>query len=63
MTEQRFVELELRYAYLERLVNELSDVVFEQGKTIDALRAELRRLRQHMDEPSDPIGNEKPPHY
>lgn len=62
-SESRLVELEIRYAHLERLVDDLSQVVFEQGKTIDALRAELLRFRQRLDEPSDPIRDEKPPHY
>jgi uncharacterized coiled-coil protein SlyX len=60
----RLTELELKYMRLERHVEELSGVVAEQQKTIDALVAELRttvaRLRD-MGEAVPP--GEKPPHY
>jgi len=60
----RLTELELKIMRLERTVEELSGVVAEQQKTIDALVAELRttttRLRD-LAEPTEPA--EKPPHY
>ncbi|HWL84667.1 MAG TPA: SlyX family protein [Polyangiaceae bacterium] len=57
-------ELEIRYSHLERLVDELNRVVFEQGKSIDALRAELLRMRTHMEQSDEgPPKDEKPPHY
>jgi uncharacterized coiled-coil protein SlyX len=60
----RLIELELKYMRLERHVEELSGVVAEQQKTIDALVKELHtatsRLRD-LGEPSPPA--EKPPHY
>ncbi len=60
----RLTELELKYMRLERHVEELSGVVAEQQKTIDALVAQLRattaRLRDMGQEASS---SEKPPHY
>jgi uncharacterized coiled-coil protein SlyX len=51
---------------LERTVEELSGVVAEQQKTIDALIRELRtttaRVRDLGDSPQTREG-EKPPHY
>jgi SlyX protein len=61
--ETRVVDLEIRYTHLERLVDELNRVVFQQSKEIDALRAELLRLRQRFDEPGGEIPDERPPHY
>lgn len=57
----RVVELELRYMMLERTVADLNEVVIEQGKIIERLKAELTALieRQPEQEPS----GEPPPHY
>jgi uncharacterized coiled-coil protein SlyX len=63
--ESRFVDLEVRYSYLEQAVRDLDGVVL-------ALRAEVERLRRRLEkleeaaggEPEDvPAHDEKPPHY
>jgi uncharacterized coiled-coil protein SlyX len=63
---ERLTEMELKYMRLERTVEELSGVVAEQQKTIDALVRELRattaRVRDLGDSPQTREG-EKPPHY
>jgi len=63
----RLTDLELRYMKLERLVDELSDVVATQQRSLDRLGAELARAiaRLHdLGERSEgPIPDEKPPHY
>ena len=61
--EPRLVDLEIRYTHLERQFAELSQVVFEQQKALEAVQKELARLRGHLEELGDPIVNEKPPHY
>jgi uncharacterized coiled-coil protein SlyX len=43
--EQRLVELELRYMRLERTVEELSDMIADQGRTITLLARELSNIR------------------
>ena len=60
----RLTELELKYMRLERHVEELSGVVAEQQKTIDALVAELRATTARLRDLGDaaPAG-EDPPHY
>lgn len=42
--EERIVELELRYAHLQDLVEKLSDVIVTQQREIDDLARRLREL-------------------
>jgi uncharacterized coiled-coil protein SlyX len=63
-TESRIVELELRYMTLERELGELSRIVAEQQRTIDALMADARRRREREEAQREPpIADERPPHY
>lgn len=62
-TETRFIELETRYAHVERQVAELSEVVFEQQRALDALRAQLRMMNARIEQQGDAPANERPPHY
>ena len=61
--ETRFTELEIRYSHLEHQFADLSDVVFGQQKTIEALQRELANIRVRLGELADPAVDEKPPHY
>jgi uncharacterized coiled-coil protein SlyX len=61
--EPRLVDLEVRYTHLERDVSELSQVVFEQQRTIDQLKKELAETRREVFAVGQPIRNEPPPHY
>ena len=61
--ESRLVDLELRFMKLERYAQELSDVVAEQQRRIEALLSETKRLRERATQDEPAIGNEKPPHY
>lgn len=63
--EARLVDLEVRYAWQEDLVEQLSDLVRDQQEQIDALRRELERLRDQMEGDPQEIGpaDEPPPHY
>lgn len=62
--DARVVDLELRFMKLERLAEELSDVVHQQRREIDALTAEVRRLRDRLsDEGAEVPDGERPPHY
>ena len=62
-TEPRFIALETRYAHLERQVAELSEVVFEQQRSLDALRAQLWMMNARLEQQGDAPANEEPPHY
>jgi len=63
--EERFVRLEIKCAYLEKLALDLNEVVITQGQLIDELVAKLERVeRQLRAGPDDEsIPHEKPPHY
>ncbi|HYE49338.1 MAG TPA: SlyX family protein [Azospirillaceae bacterium] len=66
--ERRLVELESRVAHYERMAEDLSSVVVAQGKAIDLLTRQLRRLTERFAEmesgwsPS-PQDEKPPPHY
>jgi len=66
--EHRLTELEMRLAHHERMAEELSSVMFEQGRTIDLLTAQGRRLRDRVAELESgmsraPQDEPPPPHY
>ena len=65
--ETRLVTLETRYTHLQRQVDELSQVVFDQQRLIDRLTQELTLLRSRVagvdDGSATLIVDERPPHY
>lgn len=65
--EDRLIELEIKAALAEDLLEELNRTVFHQQRQIEQLQQELRTLRQQMQavlpaEPPSP-NDEIPPHY
>ena len=64
--DERLTELEIRFTEQQRLLQELSDVVYAQQRTIDLLEAQLEVFRKMLEaEPGlvDAGQQEKPPHY
>jgi SlyX protein len=66
--EQRLIDLESRVAYHERMAEEMSQVLYQQGQTIDRLTAQMRRMRDQLAEvesglPRSPQDDRPPPHY
>jgi len=61
--EDRVTLLEVRYAHLEHLVGELSQVVFEQHKAMDRMGMELFILRNKLAGVEAGPKQEPPPHY
>ncbi|HZW22289.1 SlyX family protein [Noviherbaspirillum sp.] len=66
--ENRLVDIELKIAAQEDLVDTLNRMVYQQQKKIDELEAlctalarQLREVRESMSERGP--ANEKPPHY
>ncbi len=65
MSEERLLRLEEKIAYLERHVTAQDRAMLELTEDLDALRRELRRVRETRadagaaPEPAD----ERPPHY
>ncbi|XXF77976.1 SlyX family protein [Myxococcaceae bacterium GXIMD 01537] len=66
MDEARIIELEIRFTQQQELLEELSGVLYEQQRLIEALRAELGLLKKKVEaEPGmvDAKQHERPPHY
>lgn len=63
--EERFMNLEIKIAYLEDFVNQLQEVTVENQKTIENLRTENKILSGKIQDLQDNIDipNRKPPHY
>ncbi len=64
----RIDELESRLAHHEKMQEELSAVIAEQGKIIDQLREQARRQNDKLRELADDMsqkapGDVPPPHY
>lgn len=66
MSDQRLTTVEERYAHLEKLVHELSDVVYRQQQEIESLRTQVSQLQDKLTgDPGivDAAHQERPPHY
>jgi SlyX protein len=66
MDDSRLMELELRYMQQAELQQQLSDVLYTQQKTLDALKAEVELLKSKLaGDPGlvDAKQLERPPHY
>jgi len=67
--EDRLIALECRLAHHERMAEEISDVMVSQGRMIDVMSAEIRRLRARLGEIESggsqrlPQDEPPPPHY
>lgn len=67
-TEDRFIDIEIKLAHQEDLVESLNQRVYEQQKQIDKLEQLCAALAQHVrDQPqggaTGAAGHERPPHY
>lgn len=66
-TEQRLMELEIKAAFTEDLLDQLDQVIVRQQEQIDLLMRELAQLRQQPREEgaggSRPPHDDLPPHY
>jgi SlyX protein len=65
--EDRFINLEIKLAQQEDLVDTLNHTVYEQARRIDLLEAMLAKLAEHVrnNAHSGPntVLNDRPPHY
>ncbi len=65
-TDDRFITLETKFAYLEDFVQKLQEETVKQAKLVEILRTENRLLSERLHDISDSmeeIPNRKPPHY
>lgn len=66
MSDTRLENLEVKCAHLEKLVQELSEVLWAQQRELDALREQVRGVRDRLAaEPGlvDASRQDVPPHY
>ncbi len=68
MTEERIMELEIKAAYQDDLLQALNTIVTRQQQQIDRLEATCRLLNEKIKSLSSEIGSaesapEVPPHY
>jgi uncharacterized coiled-coil protein SlyX len=61
--DQRLVDLEIRYTHLEKQVEELSQVVFEQQLLLGRMGKDLLALRARLASTDEGAPDERPPHY
>jgi uncharacterized coiled-coil protein SlyX len=65
-TAERFARLESHLAHLEHQVEQLNEVVIEQGKTLDRLVKQVQvqsRTLETAELERAKANNPKPPHY
>lgn len=64
--EDRFVNIEIKIAQQEDLVDALNQTIYRQERRIDQLEAMVAKLAEHVrtlrDAGQGPV-NERPPHY
>jgi len=64
--EDRFINLEIKLAQQEDLVDELNKTIYRQERRIDQLEAMVAKMAEHVrtlrDAGQAPL-NEPPPHY
>lgn len=61
--EERLTELEIRYTHQQDLIEQLNDIVAQQGREIEALRAALDSMKRQVEAAGVTPPNEPPPHY
>ncbi|MCS0585191.1 SlyX family protein [Massilia pinisoli] len=64
--DKRLIDIEIKLADQENIVDGLNRTIYEQGRRIDHLEAMVAKLAEHIrtlrDAGQGPI-NERPPHY
>jgi SlyX protein len=64
--EDRFVDIEIKLAHMEDLVDSLNQTVYQQARRIDQLEGIVQQLAEHLralrEAGQNPV-NERPPHY
>ncbi len=64
--EDRFIDIEIKLAHQEDLVDELNQIVYQQARRVDQLEAMVAKLAEHIRTSAQSNAgptNDKPPHY
>lgn len=64
-TTERFILLETKIAYQEKLLHELSDLLRDKGLLLEQLALRIQRLEgaARGEDESAPLPHDRPPHY
>jgi SlyX protein len=63
MSDERLIDLEIRFSHQDDFIQQLNAVVIEQQKRIDSLEKAVLDLKRNINV-NDPVNSvEKPPHY
>jgi uncharacterized coiled-coil protein SlyX len=64
-SEQRFVRLEIKAAYLEKIAEELNEVVIAQSQQIGELKKRVDQLERQLQAGAEDreLSHDRPPHY
>jgi len=66
MNEKRIVDLEIRMTHLENYLNQLNEIVLENGNILKSIKREQGILKEQMNDVSSQLPGpeaKKPPHY
>jgi uncharacterized coiled-coil protein SlyX len=64
--DERVTDVEIKLAFLEKLVSDLDGVVLELAARLDDAQREIEALKARLEQPdaeARPDGHERPPHY
>lgn len=63
--EESLVKIETRIAFLEDFLMKIQEVSVQQGKELDALKAENRKIQSKIQEmlENEELLDQRPPHY
>ncbi|MCD6397134.1 MAG: SlyX family protein [Spirochaetaceae bacterium] len=66
MNEKKIVDLEIRMTHLENYLNQLNEIVLENGNILKSIKKEQDILKEQMNDVSSQLPSPKatrPPHY
>lgn len=68
MSEDRIINLEIKYSHIEDFIHQLNEVVTEQQMTIVRMEKEILDLKRNVNasagvQPTRTLQDDKPPHY
>lgn len=61
--DDRWIDVDVKLAYQERLIRELDALVRTFGDRLDKTVRELEQLKKTLASPELPVTSDKPPHY
>jgi SlyX protein len=65
--EQRLTDLEIKVAYQDKTIEDLSEVIYKQQKQINAFEKAFellnKQIQSYQSGDNEIRGHEKPPHY